>query len=167
MVKNLSILGYEVAFLGDSDIDYQTSLAELESIGVKIIVWSDGVALEQRLANDLPWPGVAAMVRLAMEEWGEKGVQDAIASRADVDNSKFAECGPEKWLETDVEERTLREAIGLAAKNHRHGKRKGWFKRVDLAEDLAGLVVKHWSALNDTDLFVKLSALRSWVEADV
>jgi hypothetical protein len=59
-------------------------------------------------------------------------------------------------------ETELRNAIGIAAKEQKIGGRTGWFKRVDLAEELADIVIEHGAAIAQTDLCRKIVSLKEW-----
>jgi ABC-type branched-subunit amino acid transport system ATPase component len=155
-------LGYATALLGDSDRPIQPTQGELESEGAAVFLWADGLALEERLAQDLPWEGVAAMVELAIEEWGDASVRGAVASRlegvpADLQGE------PATW-NLALSEEPLRAAIAGAAKTG--NQKRGWFKRVDLAERLGKIVVGQWAAIEGTDLRSKIEAVRTWTRAD-
>lgn len=155
-------LGYDVAFLGDSDKPLQPDESTLRSAGVQLFLWDGSVSLEQRVALDLPWADVAAVVDLAISQWGEQSVRDAIQSRL-PDQKTLPEGTPLQWSK-QVSEEVLRTAIGRSAKEARDG--GGWFKRVDLAEELAGIVLHNLDAIRDTDLVRKIDALRKWAHGD-
>ena len=59
-----------------------------------------------------------------------------------------------------IDEAKLRAAIGSAAKKAR--KKRGWFKRVDLAEELAGIVVRNLAQIPRSDLAIKIASLQEW-----
>lgn len=158
-------LGYDVALLGDSDRPLDPDQTALESSGVQVFLWSDGLALEQRVVQDLPWDGVAAAVTLAMENSSEEAVRDAIAARLNRPSKDLTK-PPLDWPTLGFEEIDLRSAIGVAAKEHKVGSRKGWFKRVDLAEDLAGIVIRHFDVVAHMDLGRKICSLRGWAHGD-
>lgn len=155
-------LGYPTALLGDSDRPIQPTQEEMEREGATVLLWADGLALEDRLTRDLPWSGVAAMVDLAIEEWCGESVRGAVASRLNLLPTDLDGL-PETWNQV-VDEARLRDAISDAAKTARN--RNGWFKRVELAEQLGSIVVSHWSAIEGTDLRSKIESLRMWVLAD-
>jgi hypothetical protein len=71
---------------------------------------------------------------------------------------------PATWNLAFAED-SIRTAIALAAKTP-GPKKKGWFKRVDLAERLGKIVVDHWAAIKGTDLRSKIEAVRTWTRAD-
>jgi len=146
-------LGYEVAFLGDSDTEYSNERdAELENSSIRVFTWKDGLATEERVIRDLPWAGVAAILKLAIEFYGEESVKDAIAARLQKKGTEFEPI--ENWTETSE----LRQAIGITAKQ------KDWFKRIDLGEDLGRVIVQHISSIPNSGLAEKIQSLRNWIE---
>ncbi len=161
VAKAFAELGYAVTLLGDSDQPLSPDKAALESAGATVILWDGAVALEQRLALDLPWSGVASMVSLAIEFFGEESVRDAVAGRLKVAASTLSGT-PENWPALGHQEGDLRVAVGIAAKEHK----PGWFKRVDRAHRLGDIVVEHLNAIPDTDLHKKIDMLRVWVQAN-
>jgi putative ATP-dependent endonuclease of OLD family len=151
-------LGYEVALLGDSDKPLQPSQHALESIGVIVLLWNDGVSLEQRIILDCPLEGVVSIVNLAIKQWGEQSVRDAIRNRLSNPQISLLET-PSDWF-GQIPEQELRIAIGCAAKDAREN--AGWFKRVDLGEELAGIVLNYLDRIKDSDLGIKIASLRKW-----
>ncbi|MCK4659806.1 MAG: AAA family ATPase [Phycisphaerae bacterium] len=165
VAKALADLGYEVVLLGDSDRPLDPDQDTLEAGGTRVMLWDGNVALEERIAHDLPWDGVAKVVRLAMDHWGENPVRDAVAYR--LNGSANALAGePRDWRDSGSNDADLRAAIGTAAKEHKAGNRKGWFKRVDLAEELASVIIAHWDAIAGSDLRQKIDELRRWAHGD-
>jgi hypothetical protein len=165
IAKAFADLGYDVALFGDSDRALNPNPAALEGAGAKVILWDGGVALEQRVALDLPWEGVAAVVVLAMENWGDQNIRNAVTSKLGGSSTHLVG-PPANWLGLGFEEADLRKAIGLTAKDQKIGERKGWFKRVDLAEELAGIVIAHREAIAKTDLAQKIVTLRKWAHGN-
>ena len=157
-------LGYDVALLGDSDKPLKPDEPALTSAGVRVLLWEGGVSLEERVMLDLPWEGVAALVDLAMSQWGEQSVRDAIGSRLGHAVAPL-NGAPADWP-NQISEGKLRKAVGLAAKEAGVGKGRGWFKRIDVAEELAASVLRHLDAIPGTDLHHKISALREWAHGD-
>jgi hypothetical protein len=158
----LAGLAYDVALFGDSDQPLKPSETELMEAGVEVIRWDGGMALEERIARDLPWAGVVEMVKFAMEEYGEQGVTDAVTRRlGDAPSNLLG--SPEDWLDSGIDETVLRTALGKAAKEHKPANRLGWFKRVDLAEELGDIVVRYHDRLAATDLGRKIAALKAWL----
>ena len=164
MAVALASLGYPVLFLGDSDVDLKPTSNEMEAKGARVLLWDDGLAIEHRLARDLPWEGVAEMVGLAITEKGEESVRARVANILDVKPGVLPE-EPNDWNQLECGEATVREAIGSAAKLS-DKKRKGWFKMVALAEPLAALLRKYRTEIKETDTGKKVAELRKWVESD-
>jgi hypothetical protein len=161
IAKAFADLGYDVALLGDSDKALNPDRAALEGAGAKVILWDGGMALEQRIALDLLWAGVAAVVELAMANRSDQSIRDAVAKRLGVDSACLVG-PPADWLGLGLAEADLRKAIGGAAKEQKIGGRTGWFKRVDLAEELTGIVIEHGAAIAQTDLCRKIVSLKEW-----
>ncbi len=153
MAVDFSKLGYDVALLADSDVELNPSRQCMEREGVKVFLWGDNLALESRIIQDLPWCGVVEVVELAIEMHGLDGVRSAIKGRL---SGAQIDLTPQITDWQDSLE--LRRAIGITAEKHK----KGWFKRVDLAEELGSCVTKHLSLVPETDLSVKLNSLRKW-----
>jgi len=158
-------LGYEVSLLADSDQPLKPNRTALEAAGVEVFQWNDGVAIEERIALDLPWQGVADVVLLAMDHWGEQAVQDAVADRMCISSTDLAG-NPAEWPCRGLDESKLRSVVGKAARTHKVGNRKGWFKRVDLAEELADIVIRNYNSIREKDLGVKIDALRLWAHGN-
>jgi hypothetical protein len=165
VAKAFTDMGYDVALLGDSDKPLTPDQTVLEAVGIKVILWGEGMALEQRIANDLPWEGLAAIVEMAMDFFGEEAVRSAIACRMNICGSDLKD-NPLAWRNLDYGEVNIRTAIGEAALKHKVGSRTGWFKRVDRAEELAGILIAHFDALAEKDLGCKIRALREWAHRD-
>jgi putative ATP-dependent endonuclease of the OLD family len=157
IAKAFADLGYDVALLGDSDIPLKPHRATLEAAGATVILWDGGVALEQRIVLDLPWDGVAAVVESAIANWSDQSIRDSVAGRLGVATARLVG-PPVDWIGLGLAEADLREAIGAAAKDQKGG----WFKRVDLAECLAGIVIEHGAAIAKTDLCRKIVDLKEW-----
>lgn len=142
-------LGYRVAVVADGDRDLQPSVKELVALGVEVCIWPDSCCLEERLVRDLPWEGVVQVVRFAVDEYGAQSVIDTVANASS--GGSLTE-DPTQWDDTA----DLRRAIEEVAK------RKGWFKRVDLAEKLSEVVVRHIDEIREKPLGQTIEALRKW-----
>jgi len=159
-------LGYAVALIADSDKPIMPDPLALEAAGVRVFQWIDEVATEERIALDLPWQGVADVVLLAMEYWNDLSVRDVVANRMCISSQDLAG-HPAEWACGSQDENKLRRAVGNAAKTHNVGNnRKGWFKRVDFAEELAGIVIKNYDAIREKDLGAKIDAIRLWAHGN-
>ncbi len=149
-------LGYGVAFLGDSDAELQPPATELEANGIKAVLWADNLAIEERVALDLPWEGVRQVAELAMEANGCLPVRDQVAQRVGLRAADLPPV-PAQWAESSA----LREAIGAVTKT------LGCFKRIDLGEMLGKIVVRYLSQIAERDLARKIGELRLWAEQRV
>lgn len=165
VADGLASLGYAVALLGDSDKPLVPKREDLEKGGVRVIQWADGKTFEERVLADLPWQGVLQAVSLAMEQWGEDRIRDAIQGRLPAPSGTLSP-NPQEWSESEFEEGALRNAIASAAKDHKVNGRKGWFKRVDLAEHLACVIVANWDTVANSDLAQKVTQVKAWAHED-
>jgi hypothetical protein len=152
LAKGFKALHYQTAAIADADAPKDFSPKdeeELNAAGVSVVVWSGGLALEQRAMLDLPWRSVLDSVRLALKE----GVPA-------IDNIKSKLNGPlDEALEAWVDSIPLRTAIGNAAKS------SAWFKSTSGGESWVAVIAKD---LNDiqflkTDLGIKLAGLEKWM----
>ena len=96
-----------------------------------------------------------------MANWSDQSIRDAVAKRLNVVPVRLVG-PPTDWLGLGFVEADLRNAIGAAAKDQKIGGRTGWFKRVDLAEELAGIVIDYKVAIAQTDLCRKIVSLKEW-----
>lgn len=155
VAMDLAALGYEVAFLGDSDVPIAPSEAELNAAGIRVIQWSDGRSVEERISLDLPWHAIQELANKAIDFKGQQSVRDALVSRL----TKGAPPGGldlSQWLDGSLTEDDIRTAFGFAAK------KGGWFKRIDLGEELGRFVVTHLPEMSDTDTSDKIGELSEW-----
>lgn len=163
MPKNallLQKLGYHVAFLGDSDVPLNPTEEELETAGVKVLVWQDSKSIEERICLDLPFGGLDEFIEEAVNCVSERGkpttsVYDSIGSEFKLNSGEFQ--GKVQFLlEKGHSEDTVRRVVGQKAKD------KGWFKRISYGEHLAKVVIQNLGKMTDTDVLRKLTALRVW-----
>lgn len=153
--RNLANQGYTVAYLCDSDVDLKDKPA-LTSAGVKVVQWDDGLAIEQRIARDLPWDGLLEVIALAEETWSEASVHSTVSTWYQPGLS----FGSASWQDSSQ----LREAIGKAAmgkrKNGEKSGSKSWFKTIGLGQKLGELVAQDhlgrraaWAPETEADQF--------------
>jgi len=160
VATKVSSLGYSVAYLGDSDVKPDPTPEQMRAAGVSVFLWDDDLCLEQRVVEDLPWEGVVDVVHLAMEYFPEASVRDQIAGRLGEKTESLPQDVGE-WQA--LGEAEVRKAVAESAKSS--GKKKrGWFKRVDIAEELAAVLGRYWGAIEAKDLGRKLAALRAWID---
>jgi len=162
----LAKLGYQVAYLGDSDVCLSPSQDEMEREGVRVILWDGDVEIERRLCLDLPVEGLVEFVDLAIElELDEGKDQQSVWNRIDSQIRKkgisLREPFPQDMLQLSslVDISVLGECIGIAADG---GK---WFKRWDKGEALGNVLTKHLSCMRNTDTYRKLETIRTWCHA--
>jgi putative ATP-dependent endonuclease of OLD family len=151
--KCLAAIGYRVVYFGDSDCPLNPNAADMEQAGIKTILWSDGIAIEERVASDLPWAGLLEVLALAVEMHGENKIRAAVISKHGASPDLLA--APSHWTETT----SLRTAIGAAAKAG------DWFKTLDRGERLGNIVVRLLPDVPQSDLATKLSDLKQWVDS--
>jgi hypothetical protein len=99
----LSVLGYDVTLLADSDCELKPDRQALEAAGAVVLQWTGSCALEERLALDLPWAGVAEMVVLAQDERGAESVRDTVAAGLSIPSSALP-ADPADWRHLEVGE---------------------------------------------------------------
>lgn len=155
---NFASLGYRTAFFGDSDEPLTPDEATLNKADVFSVVWVGGVSIEERVALDLPWDGFVAMVGLVFEEFGEDHVQAKLASPFGCKPEEVP-LDPNKWRTLLADETAVRTAFAKAAK----ARKAEWFKRVDRAEQLGQLVVRHWDHVAEKPLGAGIGQLKGWL----
>jgi len=156
----LARLSYDVCLFVDSDKleELNPNIRKLRTDSVRVVHWEGSVAIEERIALDLPWEALKDMVALAATIGGHESVFDSICARLKV---KQADIGSnvDAWLQRDISEERIRKAIGASAKE------KGWFKRIDHGEDLGRIVVAELAKIPDKDLRLKVDQLDKWLYA--
>jgi len=148
-------LGYAVCYLGDSDRQIIPDQTALEAQNIRVFLWADRLAIEERIARDLPWEGVLAIISSAAEDIGEQSIRDAITHR--LGGNALLVSGDFRAWQDSLD---LRNAIGHAAKTG------GWFKRIDSGERLGSLVCQYFDRILTTDLARKMTQLREWIDTN-
>jgi len=148
----LSMLGYDVAYFGDSDEPMEPAEEQLVAAGVAVFVWGDETATEDRCFIDLPWIGVLDV--LAASEKPTQAIRDSASYRGD---------GLElpQHVEDWVDSLALREALAEASESGE------WFKRVDLGQRLGEIICKHWDAIQGSNLASVLTGIGGWAHPSV
>jgi putative ATP-dependent endonuclease of OLD family len=177
--KQLADLGYPTAALLDSDKPLATESQAARAAGGLVVRWAGGVALEERLALDLPEAALKEFVELAVEVRGDDegsltAVLDAITARLpdDVRTPTLIGADPLTWITAARTLEVIRHAVGSAAAGRnvvrtRKENEKSWFKDETRGMQLGALVAKHLPAMADTDTFAKLTMMRQFVFASV
>ena len=124
-------LGYQVAFLGDSDATIQPSKETLEAQEIKVVLWAGSMSTEERIAVDLPWSSLQSLVNAVIEERGDESVLGAISAKI---GQNVIPLGPslDDWLAESLSDTQIRRAVGKAAKS----KGNEWFKDLAIASKL-------------------------------
>ena len=134
--ETLKTLGYTVAVLADSDEPAQFSDAhaqELRNAGITVAKWADGLSIEERVFNDIPWTGVIASYNAA------RGIRQDDQSLLNQVQAQFGQGFDRdfaRWRDTP----DMRTALGAAAKA------SSWFKRQSWGREWAAAISPH---LND------------------
>lgn len=156
IAENLKAIGYDVAILADSDAPDEFSDADAQSLrgtGITVIKWDEVFSIEERVFADLPWAGIMASFNAARTIWGDDNrLLDQVRTQyGDGFDREFA-----AWGDTPE----LRTALGKAAKA------SSWFKRQSWGREWAEAVSCHLTnkAIRETDLVLKLTNLRNWID---
>lgn len=151
-------LGYSTCFLTDGDKlnALKPSIEELIAIGVSVFHWSEPNAVEEVLANELSWASLKKMVELGAEEKGEQSVCDTIGSKFGK-TIMPSSINLEDWLKNGIQQDAIRKAIGEVAKA------KGWFKRIDLGENLGKLILEDLENLSGKETVKLLEEIEGWI----
>jgi energy-coupling factor transporter ATP-binding protein EcfA2 len=155
VAKDFRQLGFPTALLGDSDKPFVPPVEALQELGVRTYLWEDELAVEQRVALDLPLASLSELLSLAVQQSSEQAVRDSVHARLSTPPATTS-LKPDEWVEEGIDEIEVRTAIGDTAKAN------GWFKRVDHGDELASLITTNWDSLDGSDLRSKLEALGAW-----
>ena len=156
--SELADLGYSVCLFIDSDClqTIRPTKDELIVKGVQVIHWDGAFSIEQRIAFDVPIAQLQIMLDIAANNHGEQSVRDCIRKQFPQLLADKPICVND-WLAAGVEEVSLREAVGTAAKE------KKWFKRIDYGEELGEVVCQALSSIPDKNLTMTINNLSKWV----
>lgn len=159
---NFHELGYSTsALLDNDDANIDPAVEMAKKAGITVSRWSKGCDIEHEIVRVLPMRGVQEVVDLAVDIRSEQSVLAAVGARLGA--SKLAGTEVAKWQEqARVADAVLRTAIADAAVV----KDKEWFKREDRGEDLAGVVISHWTELIGTQLMTVFDELHSFAYAE-
>jgi hypothetical protein len=153
---DFAMLGFKTSLFADSDDDLNPDRETLEKVGINVFQWSDSVAIEEKIALDLPWQGLVEVLEMAVSIKGVDSVCDSVRASmrvtvAELDND-FT-----NWPAW-TRRHELRRAIGYTAKKN------SWFKRPDFGQELGQIVCRHLDSIPGTELAQTINALRTWVE---
>lgn len=154
---DLRSLGFDCIYWGDSDVPISPSLQELESMGVKTVVWGEETNTEQRLMADATEPLLKELWGIAVDEKGSQSVCDQLYSTISATGSR-----PQDWEEwrSRYSLDSLRSALGQAASDGE------WYKRITAGELVGEGVVKALPQLAGTNVAETLEKLRNLAYRD-
>ena len=157
--EELRRIGYNVAFVGDSDEPIQPDKNTLEASNVKVVLWEGNMATEERIASDLPWAALQSFVDTAIEVRDLNSVLDSIGHRI---GQPLTPIGPsiDDWLGDSIDESHVRNAIGQTAKQ------QGWFKDLNAGDKLARIAVDALPDMDNSEFAESLTQLEDWVYGD-
>lgn len=150
-------LHYDVAVVVDSDAQAEFSdsdAAALRDLGVHVAMWDGGLSIEERAFADMSWTAVLASYNVACELLDRpESLMDQIRSHR---GSAFV-ADRTKW----TDDPGLRAALGQAANAG------GWFKQVGRGKAWAAVIMSDCVHEHlQGDLYVKIRALRQWIDRD-
>jgi len=151
-------LGFKTCFFADGDkLDQlRPTLEELRKAGIDVFHWSKPNAIEQVIATNLSFVALEKMVSIGVEAKGEESVYDTIWNKLKTDN-RPENRNLEDWLANGISEQAIRKAIGEAAKE------KGWFKRIDIGEELGKLIIEDFPNLTGKEVATVLQQIEGWI----
>jgi len=154
-------LGYTVLYFGDSDQPLSVSESDLKKEGIAVALWDDNMAIEERIAADLPIPVLQSVLDLARSRYNDGHVRTSLLdylNHSAVQRSLRIS----DWLEAGIPESQLRIAIGKAAKC----KKGEWFKDISSGEELGQLIASNLPEIASLPLAQTLSVIEGWVYAE-
>lgn len=160
----LAELGYPtLLFIDSDDTSTDEEVGRCVSAGVTVARWVDPVKTETRLAQDLPMSALGSLLALAIDL---NETDDPVASIRDSINARLSDdqltgTDPEAWVDSDVPEEPLRNAIAEASAPA--DKKKAWFKTQSRGLALGKLISNEWDGLGGTDLRAQLEAVQEFV----
>ncbi len=146
-------LGYDACCFMDSDklSELQSNMSKFQRKGGKIIHWADTVSTDQVVIDAAPQIKMEQIWDIVIQEKDLNAVRSALQNDEESDFNCSGDIS--EWCScNDFEE--------LKATTGKIAKKKGWFKRVDLAEKLSTIILPH---VNDGDLHTKLTCLKEWI----
>lgn len=153
-------LGYDVAFLGDSDVPISPTQEALETEGVTVVLWADNLSIEERITADLPWDSLQSFLETAIDERGENSVLSSVSHHLGH-NVVSLGASLDTWISDSVTEDQIRTAIGRAAKS----KGSAWFKDLNTGERLARIVAAALPQIPESELAKGLDSVEGWAYA--
>jgi putative ATP-dependent endonuclease of OLD family len=159
VAQEIKRLGYDVAYLGDSDAPLSVSAEELARQGVKVFLWEGDMAIEQRACADVTWSALQQIVDIACDVSGAQSVCDVMSKFL---NRKIAQSNISDWINEGTSELEVRNAIGKAAKS----KAGEWFKNISDGERFGMIVGTNLKEISKKPMAVTIKKLQEWVYAE-
>ncbi len=155
VATELAKLGYRTLLFRDSDrplpVDEENAAAEAN---VSVLEWDGASSTEERILADVSPKTVQRILDLAYDVRGCESVLDTITTRLGFKRRlppSFSD-----WSSSGKPVGELRAAIAASAKN------SGWFKNVDLGEQLGEIVADAIAAGLDAPTVGLLSGIEAW-----
>ena len=146
--------GYRVCIFMDSDQrDYESQKQHAKEVGIPIFDWDDGMSIEGQVFNDVPDETVRELVSFAVDEWGKDSVRDCLQANG----INLEDMAASTFITAES-----RGKIANAAQSHK--KPGGWYKRIDLGEELGKKVLSVVHQIEDSRLAKTINELAQWVE---
>lgn len=144
-------LGYEACIIMDSDVPEHESKKDAASgNSIEVFDWDKGNNLEKQLFNDAPDSLISQMLEVAVNHRGADTITNDLKKRG-LDYQTLL--GQASFSDEE------RLSIGLAAS------KAGWFKLIDPAEDLGGIIFSSISLFdNESKTSQTLRKLYGWVQ---
>lgn len=160
VAKRFRKLGFETALIVDSDRPLSPTPDDLRAIGVHVLQWKGNVAIEDRLALDLPAATLAQLVDNLATEVGDHVLKE-LAEQLDLDLA-VAGMSVVDWREGGlVSDDRLRESVRASARTAVGEAR--WFKSIRAGEAAGRAVRSCWSEIEGTELHEGFGQLLAWV----
>lgn len=147
--------GYRTCIFMDSDQKgCESEKQHAREVGIPIFDWDDGMSIEGQVFNDVPDETVKELVSFAADEWGKDNVCDGLQANGINLEDIAASTG---FITVES-----RRKIADTAQSHK--KLGGWYKRIDLGEELGKKVLSVVHQIEDSRLAKTINELAQWVE---
>lgn len=153
----LKRVGYEVAVFADSDEPLEPDSNDLNSQGVSVFQWTEGMSTEERLVRDLPLTSIQGLLDGAYQEIDSESVLGQVGNFCGINNLVTRGTNFSNWLGTDLTAEQAREALGKAAKKYK------WFKNVTLGITLGEIVADALPTIPNSPTAVTIDNLMKWI----
>lgn len=154
-------LGYDVSYFGDSDQPLTVSEKAMTKQGIMVALWTDKMAIEERVSADLPLIALQKIIGIASRRYGNGQILATL-------KKYMGTPGPtdslliDDWTAGGISESALRAGIGKAAKS----KDGEWFKDISAGEELGLVIAESLADIPGTPLFKTIKMLEEWVYAE-